>query len=698
MTRVSTEAQADVGEGHSAQLHACQTIAKSNGFSNTEHVSETISGFTENIDDRPKLAKVLNEAQAGDILIWDKSDRIARDKKAKESILDEMAKKRLRCIVGGTEYDLTNEEHRLILTLFGGFDHYMGRALVARMKSGKEARQRKGGIIYTNAPFGLTYQPPKDSKNWEERTFVINPTEGKIVKKIFEKYLSGWSQEKIADWLNQQNITTRRGRRWTGHKISNLLKNPMIAGRVYANLYSYAPGTRSRKMNPQRDWQFVKYIGEIVPWSDFGRVQQRLERNLPPHRRNSGDTSKQKKGRTAKDRYFLADRLSCGKCNGKMGLMGGTKKPDGEYVRYYKCSWSRSTRRTRVQGKDWCESSGIFADHAEFLIWHFVRKVFLNPKGFFSDILKGNPAKAELINAKQELQGFESRLDTVNSKIEKAIDMLLETEKGSAREDTLNAQLKKLEKDRDSIKEQIARQSGIVVGIEQFANQLDFVKDNKEALNGIQVVARRVIDDLNYEQRKELVNAVLGNLTFKVETISKEEWKTYRKCPSGQFGKDLYVILRGVERIPTEPPKTRLEAIEQTVYESSLSDLHKIPSVGCAFNPRAKARGQAFKLVPQGRYNVRNALRDMARFAKSLKPRIYKKYRDLDSTKNNNTDRRRLRYDTARPQYAKVPGPADAGSCHEPLPMRLLHRPQKAVQMLAEPGPALPVAHFRAVD
>lgn len=62
---------------------------------------------------------------------------------------------------------------------------------------------------------------------------VINPDEAKVVRWIFEQYLSGSSLGKIADSLASQGIPSPTGRAtWSREAIDKLLSNEKYTGRV----------------------------------------------------------------------------------------------------------------------------------------------------------------------------------------------------------------------------------------------------------------------------------------------------------------------------------------------------------------------------------------------------------------------------------------------------------------------------------
>jgi DNA invertase Pin-like site-specific DNA recombinase len=70
---------------------------------------------------------------------------------------------------------------------------------------------------------------------------VINENESKGVQKIFEKYINGMSLNKIAQYLNDNDFKTKKwlkkGSKWDGTSIRNVLKNPIYYGKQINHQY-----------------------------------------------------------------------------------------------------------------------------------------------------------------------------------------------------------------------------------------------------------------------------------------------------------------------------------------------------------------------------------------------------------------------------------------------------------------------------
>jgi DNA invertase Pin-like site-specific DNA recombinase len=96
-----------------------------------------------------------------------------------------------------------------------------------RLQQGKQAKAAQGGYAgYGSPAFG---QKAIDGE------LVDNPEEQKIIELIRRHHKSGKSLQQIADWLNHQGYTTKRGQQWRRISVKRVLdrlygKTPRISG------------------------------------------------------------------------------------------------------------------------------------------------------------------------------------------------------------------------------------------------------------------------------------------------------------------------------------------------------------------------------------------------------------------------------------------------------------------------------------
>ena len=85
----------------------------------------------------------------------------------------------------------------------------------ARLDQGRQAKASSGGYAgYGSPAFG------QQAVNGE---LVEDPSESEIIELIRRHHKSGKSLQKIADWLNQQGYTTKRGQQWQRISVKRVL-------------------------------------------------------------------------------------------------------------------------------------------------------------------------------------------------------------------------------------------------------------------------------------------------------------------------------------------------------------------------------------------------------------------------------------------------------------------------------------------
>lgn len=88
-------------------------------------------------------------------------------------------------------------------------------AIWERLEQGRKAKAEQGGYAgYGSPAFG------QESHAGE---LVENPNEQQIIELIRRHHKSGKSLQQIADWLNQQGHTTKRGHQWQRISIKRVL-------------------------------------------------------------------------------------------------------------------------------------------------------------------------------------------------------------------------------------------------------------------------------------------------------------------------------------------------------------------------------------------------------------------------------------------------------------------------------------------
>ena len=298
-SRADLDAEAR-GEGETLSKHKEQLLkfAKENDLKIICIRQEIASG--ESLVYRPEMLKLLQEVEEfkyDGVLVMD-MDRLGRGNMKEQGIILETFKSsRTKIITPRKTYDLDDEFDEE----YSEFEAFMARKelkiITRRLQRGRVLSVQRGNYLGTYAPYGYEIYETK-----EFRSLRINSNQGKVVKSIFEWYTKDLiGANEIANRLNQMNIPSYTGKKWSYHSILEMIKNPIYIGKVTWNKKS-SKGIRK----PKSDWLIVDGKHEaIIDLDIYNSAQDIL--NSRYHAPYNSKLSNQ-----------LAGIIFCSKCGSKL--------------------------------------------------------------------------------------------------------------------------------------------------------------------------------------------------------------------------------------------------------------------------------------------------------------------------------------------------------------------------------------------
>ena len=206
-----------------------------------------------------------------------------------------------------------------------------------------------GGIVYG-------YDSDKN------KNLIINEDEKKVVEKIFYYFAEkNWGYKKIANYLNQRNITTKKGSSWSINSIKQILDNPIYVGKIRWG--QHKDWDRKRRKGKTEEYILVDGNHEPIISKEIWQKTQALRkiRGKKPNKIYEGE-------------FLLSGLIRCPKC-GKAMISHRSKKKNGEgYYRYYQCSTFFN------KGSSVCKSNLVNADLAEQTVIKQINKYVQDPK------------------------------------------------------------------------------------------------------------------------------------------------------------------------------------------------------------------------------------------------------------------------------------------------------------------------------
>ena len=250
----------------------------------------------------------------------------------------------------------TSDEGQLLMFILGYAAKRERLQFIERSQRGREQAARQGRMpVGTGCGiYGCNYVA-------ELKRRVINEKEAAVVRMMFQMAADGVSRYHIACALNEANIPSKLGKKWTINAVDRTLKNRAYTGYQY---YGLRQQRRINGKNVQIGWRtedeaipIENFTPQIISPELFNAVQERLVVQ---------QARRKKKG----TRYLLTGFIWCGKCGCRMvaSMYAGGQS-------YYRCRNAIHTVGREVT----CDARHVRGDKLDPLVWKIVRDVIADP-------------------------------------------------------------------------------------------------------------------------------------------------------------------------------------------------------------------------------------------------------------------------------------------------------------------------------
>ncbi len=496
--RVSTEDQEKEGTSLQTQLAACQDYCQKKGYEVAVSFSEAYSGLTL---DRLKLNELRDLIAVGgiNVLVIYCLDRLSRNATHGVILREELDKNNVSLESVTEDIDKT-PLGEAITYLRGTFAQLEAEKIRERTMRGKKAFLQKGKMP-TGTGMGL-YGYKWDKENKQRIPLEL---ETKIVQRIFESVANNEGYFNTARKLNDLQIPTKTGSKWSPRTIYNMTGNSSYIGMTY---YGQTHGSRKTKLvrQPKSEWILLPDVTPpIISKELFERVQAIRQRN--------GELNKAK----AKHDYILKGHVVCGYCG--TPLVGSFMN---HRFRYYHCRATYPTA-TRVKA---CNARYIRADYLEEKVFNSLGKVLLHPELVLAAIKE--ELKSEEKNFIQEFS-FEKEIQKIKKQIngydaqEKRLVQLFRYQEINQNSvlDEINSLKKEMESDRSKLdtlvktKEKIAALKKAEIKLAEFCKTL-----------------KGQLDLASYEEKRDILDMLAIKVTAKLDDIDIEGIIPLKTIPS----------------------------------------------------------------------------------------------------------------------------------------------------------------------
>jgi DNA invertase Pin-like site-specific DNA recombinase len=211
--RVSGKGQIE-GDGFQRQLEAIKVYAAANGITIAKaYREEGVTGTLEGVD-RPAWVEMVGKIMENGVktILVEKLDRLARDLMVQEHIIQDMQRRGIR-LISAAEPDLCSDDptRKLLRQIMGAIAEYDKSMIVLKLRGARIRMRKREGRCEGAKPYGTL------------------PGEAEVLARIQRMRTAGKNFQAIADALNADGVTPRRGAQWHPFAVARILRREQAA-------------------------------------------------------------------------------------------------------------------------------------------------------------------------------------------------------------------------------------------------------------------------------------------------------------------------------------------------------------------------------------------------------------------------------------------------------------------------------------
>ncbi|MDY2990582.1 MAG: recombinase family protein [Hornefia butyriciproducens] len=288
------------------------------------YADQGITGYSEK---RPEFQRMLSDAREGkiDMIIVKSVSRFARNTETVLRVSREMKGLGVAIFFQLQNINTMTQAGELMLTILAAFAQAESESNSANVRMTIQNKFKKGEPVWNLA--GLYgYTEDRDGE------VIIDEDEAKVIRLMYNLAEEGIWASKIAGYLNEQRLLTRKGCNWSGGQVRKTLRHEAYKGdRILQKTFKDAR-RKTRKNTGEKDqWYLTDTHPAIVSREQWDAVQKVLDE------RSQAYTQKkpvEKKKHHPHSRYPLSGKLYCPYC----GCLLYHKWETDQSFEYWMCS------------------------------------------------------------------------------------------------------------------------------------------------------------------------------------------------------------------------------------------------------------------------------------------------------------------------------------------------------------------------
>lgn len=259
---------------------------------------------------RPQFMAMLKDLADGvidGVIVYDQ-DRLQRQPRDLEDLIDLCEQKKFPVVGISSSIDLLTSQGRMQARIIAAFN----------IKSSEDTSRRVARSAVADARRGTTVRGGPRRYGWDDDAETVRPSERDVILEIRDRLMHGESRGIIALDLQDRNVPTATGAKWTTATVNTIMRNPRLAGiRSYSGVFH---GHRRPSINQW--WErTVKVDGEYVlgAWEPIMTPDEweALQHFLDGRRSRKASSTNGGHGR-GNPKHLLTGIVVCGECGTRM--------------------------------------------------------------------------------------------------------------------------------------------------------------------------------------------------------------------------------------------------------------------------------------------------------------------------------------------------------------------------------------------
>lgn len=301
--RVSTSSAEQNGSFEAQVEYYTQLIQKKAGWICAGIYADQARSGTK-INGRHQFQRMLQDCRLGkvDLILTKSVTRFARNTVDSINAIRELKKLGVEVYFEKERISTLSEKSEQLLTILSSIAQGESESNSTNIRWSIRYRFQNGTFIIGSPAYGY--------KNDENGELVIQPTEARIVRRIFESYLGGMGSYAIAKQLQQERIPTIRGSKsWQDNVVKGILQNTVYEGDLlYQKTYTTegVPFIKKSNHGEKPCYLITDNHEPIISREEAKAVRQLIEYRRQNHCLDNVEVYQ--------NRYTFSSLIICGEC------------------------------------------------------------------------------------------------------------------------------------------------------------------------------------------------------------------------------------------------------------------------------------------------------------------------------------------------------------------------------------------------